>query len=136
MKFVLDASVAIKCVWPEQNSDKALALIDAGHELIAPDVFVIEVCHVLSKFFRQKKISEADVRVALGAVLDYRPTVEASAGLIPAAWEIALQSRCSIYDALYIALADREQCAFITADQKLVANVGARYPFLIDLATF
>lgn len=44
MKYVLDASVALKWVLPEANSDKALALRDAFDrqvdELIAPHFFL------------------------------------------------------------------------------------------------
>ena len=48
MKYVLDSSVAVKWVLPELDSTKALRLADfqAGlHELIAPDVFPVEVGH-------------------------------------------------------------------------------------------
>lgn len=53
MKYVLDASVAIKWALPEADSLKALALRDdyrnAIHELIAPDIFQIEVAHALTR---------------------------------------------------------------------------------------
>jgi predicted nucleic acid-binding protein len=43
MKFVLDASVALKWVLPEADSAKAIALREnyrkGVHELIAPDIF-------------------------------------------------------------------------------------------------
>ncbi len=46
MKYVLDASVALKWVLPEPNSDKALALRDLAQlridELISPSFFPME----------------------------------------------------------------------------------------------
>jgi predicted nucleic acid-binding protein len=44
MKYVLDASVAVKWVLPEADSAKAISLRDdyrkGVHELIAPDIFM------------------------------------------------------------------------------------------------
>ena len=49
MKYVLNSSVGFKWVMPEINSDKALRLRDdfrnSVHELLAPDVFPIELGH-------------------------------------------------------------------------------------------
>ena len=38
--------------------------------------------------------------------------------------------RCGVYDCLYIALAEREGCEFLTADDKLVKNLGAQLPYV------
>jgi len=47
MRYVLDSCVAVKWVLPESDSQKALAIRDdylnGTHELIAPDVFKVEV---------------------------------------------------------------------------------------------
>src|SRR5688572_20181171 len=52
MKYVLDASVAVKCVLPEKDSPRAVRLLNdyrkAIHELIAPDTFPVEVAHALT----------------------------------------------------------------------------------------
>ena len=52
MKYVLDASVALKWVLTEADSPKALALRDdfrkQVHELLAPDLFPIELAHALT----------------------------------------------------------------------------------------
>ena len=52
MKYVIDSSVAFKSVAPEIYSDKALLLADdfrnAIHELLAPDIFSIELAHALT----------------------------------------------------------------------------------------
>jgi predicted nucleic acid-binding protein len=43
MRYILDASVAVKWVLPEKDSPKAVRLLNAyrkkNHELIAPDTF-------------------------------------------------------------------------------------------------
>jgi predicted nucleic acid-binding protein len=43
--------------------------------------------------------------------------------------------RCGVYDCLYVALAEREGCEFITADDRFVRNLGAQFPFIVSLAS-
>jgi hypothetical protein len=51
MKYVLDSCVGIKWLPTEVDSDKALRIRDGFqrqvHDLIAPDVFPVEVTHSL-----------------------------------------------------------------------------------------
>jgi predicted nucleic acid-binding protein len=64
MRYVLDSSVAFKWVVPESDSDKAILLRDetrqGSHELLAPDVFPIEIAHALTRAERQGRVSAAD----------------------------------------------------------------------------
>jgi predicted nucleic acid-binding protein len=57
MIYVLDSNVALKWVLPEADSDKALrfrADMQAGvHDLLAPDVFPVEVAHPLTRAERK-----------------------------------------------------------------------------------
>ena len=39
-----------------------------------------------------------------------------------------------MYDCLYVALAEREGCELVTADDKLVKKLGPTFPFLVPLA--
>jgi hypothetical protein len=45
--YVIDASVAIKWLVPEALSEEALRLLDAGEELLAPEMLMIEAANVL-----------------------------------------------------------------------------------------
>jgi predicted nucleic acid-binding protein len=53
MKYVLDSCVAIKWLLAEPDSSKAIRVLDEFnrriHELLAPDVFPVEVAHALSR---------------------------------------------------------------------------------------
>lgn len=53
MKYVLDSNVALKTVLPEVDSARAIQLITAFkqgvHELVAPDIFPVEVGHALTR---------------------------------------------------------------------------------------
>ena len=67
MKYVLDSSVAFKWVVPERDTPRAVQLRDefrAGvHELIAPDVFPLELAHALTRAERQGRITGAVTRL-------------------------------------------------------------------------
>jgi predicted nucleic acid-binding protein len=123
MKFVSDASVGLKWVLDEPGSGKALQLREefrAGlHRLLAPDVFVIEVAHVLSKAERQRKLKPGQADVLLSDVLKTPPTLSRYLPLLPRAMELSREARMGVYDCLYVALAEAEQCEVVTADERI-----------------
>ncbi len=43
--------------------------------------------------------------------------------------------RVGVYDCLYVAPAEREVCQLITADTKLLNNLGTQFPFIVSLAS-
>ncbi len=53
MKYVMDSSVGFKTLLAEQNSDKAQQLCEdyqnKVHELLAPDVFAVEIAHGITR---------------------------------------------------------------------------------------
>jgi len=51
------------------------------------------------------------------------------------AYEISSQTRHGFYDCLYVALAEREGCELLTADQRLINNLGPVFPFIKSLAS-
>ena len=38
------------------------------------------------------------------------------------------------YDCLYVALAEREACELVTADQKSINNLAPHFPLIVPLA--
>jgi len=139
MKRVVDSSVGFKWVVAETDTDKALRLRDdfrnAVVELRAPDVFPIEIAHGLTRAERQKRITAAEGATYLADLLKLLPYLHPSLTLLPRAYEISSQMRVAIYDCLYVALAEREQCELITADDKLVKNLQPHFPFIVPLSS-
>ena len=139
MRYVLDSSVAFKWEVSEIDSDKARRLRDetrAGlHELLAPDVFPIEVAHAMTRAERQGRVSTADGWKLWLSIMTDAPAQHPYVPLMPRAYELSSAMRLGVYDFLYIALAEREGCEFVTADVKLVANVAARFPFVVPLSS-
>jgi predicted nucleic acid-binding protein len=48
--------------------------------------------------------------------------------------DISIATRHAVYDCVYVALAELEQCELVTADDLLVRNLQPTFPFLIRLA--
>jgi predicted nucleic acid-binding protein len=139
MKYVLDSSVAFKWVVTEAHSDKAERLrIDSRngvHQLLAIDFFPIEVAHALTKAERQGRITPPKGGVLWADVMADCPMLSPSLVLVPRAYAIASAFRIGIYDCLYVALAERENCELVTADDRLVRNLQNRFPFIIALSS-
>jgi predicted nucleic acid-binding protein len=140
MKYVLDASVALKWVLPEPLAAKALQLRDdfqkKAHELLAPDVFPAEVAHALTRAERKKVIPVGQAAAFLANIMRTAPALHSYLALLTRATDISSQARVGVYDCLYVALAEREACEFVTSDDKLVKNLQTQFPFIRDLKTF
>jgi predicted nucleic acid-binding protein len=138
MKYAVDTSVAIKTVVAEADSDKAIQLRDdynnAVHDLIVPDLYPAEICNVLMMLERSGKIGAGQAALFLRSFLQDLPVLFDAAPLLPRALEISQQFRQSVYDCLYVALAEREGCELVTADDKLIKAVQPTMPFVISLA--
>jgi predicted nucleic acid-binding protein len=139
MKYVLDSSVAFKWVVTEPLSDKALQLrADAQkgmHELLAPDVFPVEIGHALTRAERQGRILPPAGWALWLAVMADCPALHPAIPLMPRAYAISSAARVGLYDCLYVALAERESCDLLTADDKLVKNLLGQFPFITTLAS-
>ena len=138
MRYVLDASVAVKWVLPETDSPKAVRLLNAYrksiHELIASDTFPVEVAHALTRAERQKIIRPPQGMNRFAAVMRARPLLLPYLPLLPKAFAISSAMRVGVYDCIYVALAEQEARELVTADDKLVKNPQKAFPFIIELA--
>ena len=131
--FVVDASVALKWVLPEDHSESAARLLDEGRELWAPDLVWSELGNILWKKWRRDEIPEERVPAFLQVLQSFPLQIHPSEELIDAAWEIARDFRRSFYDSLYLALAVSRGCPLVTADRRLYNAVGgasSRLPIL------
>lgn len=123
-EWVLDASVVVKCFITEPGSPHARSFVGAGRRLIAPDLIFAEAASVAVKRVARGDIDRRladDMVASLSQLVDQVFAIEA---LIVRAKDIAFDCRTSLYDAVYLALADMRDCRLITADEKLVRAVG------------
>ncbi len=140
MNYVVDCSVAFMWVVAEPLSPKAERLREdfrqGDHELLAPDLFPTEVANALVVAERKGRIAPGESILLFADVATTMPTIHATfPGVVGRTQAIAQGSVVSVYDALYVALAEREQCELVTADDKLVKNLQKSFPFILDLKT-
>ncbi|MGH7200511.1 MAG: type II toxin-antitoxin system VapC family toxin, partial [Planctomycetaceae bacterium] len=67
----------------------------------------------------------------LDAFADLTFAVTSSEQLWEDAYQLAVAHQRSVYDSLYLALSAREQCSFVTADERLANAVGGAFPSLV-----
>lgn len=102
---------------------------------MAPDIFPTEMCNVLAILERSGKIQPGDADRFFLQFLGQLPPLVPAVPLLPRALEIAKQFRQTVYDCLYVALAEREACELVTADEKLVKAVQSTLPFVVSLSS-
>jgi predicted nucleic acid-binding protein len=123
---VIDASVAVKWLLPEDGSAEAQQVLDrlrlGAWSARAPDLMVAEVANVLWKRTRSRgaALRRADAAAALAALLESPLILEPARDLCAPALELAYLIPCTVYDALYVRLALREDGLLISADSVLV----------------
>jgi predicted nucleic acid-binding protein len=139
MKYVLDSNVALKWVFPEPDSAKAKQLrsdFQKGvHDLVAPEVFEVEIAHALTRGERQGRIAVGQAGILWADIMSTPPQLEPSGPLVPRGIAISSAMRVGVYDCLYIALAEQLGCQLVTADDKLVRNLQPLFPFIVLLAS-
>jgi predicted nucleic acid-binding protein len=139
MKYVLDSSVAFKWGVPELHSDKALRLRQGFqasiHELLSPDVFPGEVGHALTRAERQGRITLGESLRLWTDVMTSSPLLIASLPITHLAIAISSQTRVGVFDCMYVTLADREGCSFVTADDRIIKNLQPQFPFIVPLSS-
>lgn len=115
---VIDASVVIKWFVEEPDSGAAGEILLRGGHLFAPAHVIGEVARGLLRRRRAGDLSPADAK----SVLMRLPSMIALAtmdDLAPLAFDIADRASVTVYDALYVALADRRDDVLVTADRRL-----------------
>src|SRR5262245_28106649 len=139
MRYALDSNVGLKWVLKEPDSPKAIRLRDdfrqGVHELIGPDVFPVEVAHAIARAERRGIIRVGDGSQKLADVFTFMPDLYPYFPLLPRAFAIASAARHGVYDCLYIALAEREGCELVTADDVLVKKFQSQFPFIVSLTS-
>lgn len=123
MRFVLDASVALAWVFPDESSVVANRLrkgLRTG-EAIAPPLLVYEIGNALLNAVRRGRISGAERRKLSGVLADLPIEVDSSSA--PRVWgaasDLAAEHGITIYDASYLELAVRTGLPLATFDHAL-----------------
>ena len=121
--FVVDASIALKWVSPEDDSDPAAALLERGVPLAAPAFIFVEMANAL---WFQARAGKLDAAGAAGCLVDLRRVpldLWSGEEPLPAALELAFELDHAVYDCAYLALAMHLGRPFVTADRRFRRKV-------------
>lgn len=121
--FVVDASIALKWVSPEDDSDAATTLLERDVPLAAPAFLFVEVANVL---WVQARAGKLDGVIAAGCLADLRRLpLELWSGEepLPSALELAFELDHAVYDCAYLALAMHLGRPLVTGDRRFRQKV-------------
>jgi predicted nucleic acid-binding protein len=117
---VVDASVAAKWFLPEPDAPVALRLLDGRHRLAAPDLIRAEIGNLLWKLHARGTLTAQEAADMIEHFLSMPLEIHDSAYLLAPALEIAIATRRTVYDSLYLALAMDLDGTVVTADERWV----------------
>jgi predicted nucleic acid-binding protein len=118
--YVVDASVAIKLYLPETHSAQAIRFFSDEHELIVPEFMLAECANIVwKKSALLGELTDTESERIIDAVQELPLGYYYTSGLLIHGLQIALTTKRSVYDSLYLALAVSQDCQLMTDDRKL-----------------
>jgi predicted nucleic acid-binding protein len=129
--IVLDASVAVKWLCSEVQTEIANDLLETSEQFAAPALIRMEVADAVVRRFRTGQVAEEAAKQICDKwhlLLDARfvallPDQE----LFASAQQLAFQCKHTIADCLYLAAAKSLRCKLITADRDFWQRAKAVY---------
>ena len=118
MSVVIDASVALKWVLREADSEAADALIEGP--MSAPDFLIVECANILWTRARRGMLTRDEARAGLVLIRSAPVNLFSAPAYANSAQSIAFELGQSVYDSLYLAVAIAERATMITADVRFV----------------
>jgi predicted nucleic acid-binding protein len=124
---ILDASVVVDAlVVAGSAGDLARDEMRKLTELVVPAIFTAEVTSALRGLVRAGELSPVRAVTALSDVLSIKTLKFPFEPFARRAWE--LRENLTVYDAWYVALAERLDTELVTGDKRLASAHGPRCP--------
>lgn len=131
-RLVIDSSVAIKWWVPEVHSADALRYLDPDLERDAPELLLAEAGNILWKKVRAGELTREEAERIGADVGQADVTIHPMAPLLGSALRLGLETGRSVYDSMYLALAEMLSTRLVTADRRLYnALQGGPYAGLV-----
>lgn len=118
--IVVDASVLIDVLLGEGSALDRIA----AEELAAPHLLDAEVGNVIRRFTIARELEDQKAERALEDHLELEIIRYAHTHLLQRAWE--LRANLTVYDALYVSLAEALDAPLVTLDRRLAGVPGTR----------
>ena len=124
MRFVVDASVAVKWLVVEEDAEVAQELATSGQELHAPRLMASEVANALWRKARAGEIERRAAGILLANVPDMPVRWGDDEAVSADAVRLALALDRPVYDCVYLALAHRIGAVLLTADLRFANGLA------------
>jgi predicted nucleic acid-binding protein len=124
MAFVVDASVAIKFLVREHDTEQARQLIKSPEILIAPDWLLVEAANTFWKKVKRSELLAIHAERHMEDLPLFFGRLFSSAELATEALRLGLRMKHPVYDCVYLALALRENAKLVTADEEFHVRIG------------
>ena len=125
-KKVVDASIVFKWFVQEEGSEKALMLREKHLKgdviLVAPELIILEVVNALKY---KKKDKETLIKINEALMMMQINLIPLNQFLVEKAINASTEYDLTIYDAIYLALAQIHGTSLITEDKKLLETPNA-----------
>ena len=122
--IVVDASVVVTALADDGvDGDQARARL-RGERLVAPHLIDLEVISAWRRMAAAGRIDERRASLAIGDLRALRLERVGHEPLVARCWE--LRSNLTVYDAVYVALAERLDASLLTADSRIPKAPGIR----------
>jgi predicted nucleic acid-binding protein len=124
--LVVDASVALKWVLPEDDSELADGLFDRGITLCAPAFMFVELANALWFQMRAGKLNAAEAAGCLSNLREAALQLWDGEEPLPSTLELAHRLDHAVHACAYPALALHLDGAYVTADRGFWQKASAR----------
>ncbi|MEO5860277.1 MAG: type II toxin-antitoxin system VapC family toxin [Pyrinomonadaceae bacterium] len=118
MKYVVDASVAVKWYVPEIFEVEATQLFKGRHELHVPELILPEFSNIIWKKVSRGELSGTEGTKIVNAFTRKAWTIHSHRQTLRSAYAGAEATGQTVYDWTYLALAISLSCEFVTADER------------------
>jgi predicted nucleic acid-binding protein len=120
MRLVVDASVAVKWLAEEEDSDKAARLLLGLYELHAPRLLTAELGNALWRKVRTGTMRRSRAALLAAAIAEMPILWAADEVVASESVRLALELDRPVYDCVYLALAHRLGATLVTADVRFM----------------
>jgi len=122
-KAVIDSSVLVAVLTPEEYSEWAEEILDKVDEWFSPELVYYEVANAIWKKYKKLRIiGRKEAYEAIDKALDtlkYIIKTYPYSELLRESFKAAEELNITVYDAVYITLAKKLNAKFITLDEEL-----------------
>ena len=124
MRLVVDASVAVKWLVEEEDSEAADRLLEQRHELFAPRLMASEVGNALWRKVRMGELERSRAGALAAAISEMAISWMGDEVICSDAVRLSLALDHPVYDCVYHALAHRIGATLVTADARFANSLA------------